>query len=56
MNNILRNGDADQRRRYLPGLADGTQVGALALTEPGAGSDALGSMATTRAATATTTC
>ena len=46
VNNILRNGNADQRRRYLPGLADGTKVGALALTEPGAGSDALGSMAT----------
>src|SRR5512134_1177168 len=47
LNNILRNGDADQRKRYLPGLADGTLVGALALTEPGAGSDAIGSMATT---------
>ncbi len=47
VNNILRNGSAEQRRRYLPGLADGTKVGALALTEPGAGSDALGSMATT---------
>jgi isovaleryl-CoA dehydrogenase len=46
VNNILRNGSAEQRRRYLPGLADGTRVGALALTEPGAGSDALGSMAT----------
>src|SRR5262245_48897102 len=47
VNNIVRNGDAEQRRRYLPGLADGTKVGALALTEPGAGSDAIGSMATT---------
>jgi isovaleryl-CoA dehydrogenase len=46
LNNILRNGSPEQRRRYLPGLADGTKVGALALTEPGAGSDALGSMAT----------
>jgi isovaleryl-CoA dehydrogenase len=46
LNNILRNGSPEQRRRYLPGLADGTSVGALALTEPGAGSDALGSMAT----------
>ena len=48
--NILRNGDAEQRRRYLPGLADGTLVGALALTEPGAGSDAVGGMATDGAA------
>jgi isovaleryl-CoA dehydrogenase len=47
VNNLLRNGDAEQRRRYLPGLADGSLVGALALTEPGAGSDAIGGMATT---------
>lgn len=30
-----------QRQRYLPGLAAGTLVGAYALTEPGAGSDAM---------------
>ena len=47
MNNILRNGDAEQRRRYLPGLCRRPLVGALALTEPGAGSDAVGGMATT---------
>ena len=46
-NNIYRNGNEDQRRKYLPGLSSGRLVGALALTEPGAGSDALGSMATT---------
>ena len=46
-NNIYRNGNDDQRRRNLPGLSSGTLIGALALTEPGAGSDALGSMATT---------
>ena len=46
-NSIYRNGNDDQRRRYLPGLSSGTLIGALALTEPGAGSDALGSMATT---------
>ena len=45
--NIYRNGNEEQRRRYLPGLSSGRLVGALALTEPGAGSDALGSMATT---------
>jgi alkylation response protein AidB-like acyl-CoA dehydrogenase len=33
-------GTDEQRRRYLPGLAAGTTVGAYALTEPGAGSDA----------------
>jgi len=47
LNNIARNGNEDQKRKYLPGLCDGSKVGALALTEPGAGSDALGSMATT---------
>lgn len=46
-NNIYRNGNEDQRKRYLPGLNSGELVGALGLTEPGAGSDALGSMATT---------
>jgi isovaleryl-CoA dehydrogenase len=46
-NNIYRNANEAQRRKYLPGLCAGTKVGALALTEPGAGSDALGSMRTT---------
>lgn len=45
LNNILRNGTEDQIARYLPDLCAGRKVGALALTEPGAGSDALGSMA-----------
>ncbi|MGH2357065.1 MAG: acyl-CoA dehydrogenase family protein, partial [Candidatus Limnocylindria bacterium] len=35
-------GTDTQKRRYLPGLAAGTRVGAYALTEPGAGSDAMG--------------
>lgn len=47
LNNIARNAGADLRRRIVPGLCDGTKIGALGLTEPGAGSDALGSMATT---------
>ncbi len=46
-NNIYRNGSDRQRRQHLPDLCAGTKVGALGLTEPGAGSDALGSMATT---------
>ncbi|MDR3465799.1 MAG: acyl-CoA dehydrogenase family protein [Xanthobacteraceae bacterium] len=46
-NNIYRNGSEAQRRKYLPGLCSGRKVGALGLTEPGAGSDALGSMRTT---------
>jgi isovaleryl-CoA dehydrogenase len=47
LNNIARNASEDIKRRYLPGLCDGSAIGALGLTEPGAGSDALGSMATT---------
>lgn len=46
-NNIFRNGNESQRRKYLPGLCSGRAIGALGLTEPGAGSDALGSMRTT---------
>jgi isovaleryl-CoA dehydrogenase len=46
-NNIYRNGNEDQRRKYLPDLCSGKTIGALGLTEPGAGSDALGSMRTT---------
>ena len=37
---IVRFGSDDQRRRYLPGLCNGTLLGAHALTEPDAGSDA----------------
>ncbi len=47
LNNILRNANEAQRARYVPGLVNGTLIGALGLTEPGAGSDALGSMRTT---------
>jgi len=47
VNNIFRNANEVQRRQYLPGLCDGSKIGALGLTEPGAGSDALGSMRST---------
>jgi isovaleryl-CoA dehydrogenase len=46
LHNILRNANEEQKRKYLPGLIKGTLIGALGLTEPGAGSDALGSMRT----------
>ena len=47
LNNIVRNASPALKQKYLPGLCDGSRIGALGLTEPGAGSDALGSMATT---------
>ncbi len=47
LNNIYRNGSEAQRRKYLPKLCSGEWIGALGMTEPGAGSDALGSMRTT---------
>ncbi len=42
VNQIFRNGTADQKQRYLPGLIDGKSVGALAMSETGAGSDVVG--------------
>jgi isovaleryl-CoA dehydrogenase len=39
VNQIYRNGTAEQRARYLPRLISGEWVGALAMSEPGAGSD-----------------
>ena len=42
--NLYVNGNEAQRRKYLPGLCDGTLKGALAMSEAGAGSDVVGSM------------
>ena len=39
VNQIFRNGDQQQKQRYLPKLVTGEHVGALAMSEPGAGSD-----------------
>ncbi|MBH8559176.1 acyl-CoA dehydrogenase family protein [Hymenobacter negativus] len=39
---ILYFGNDEQKAKYLPGLTDGTLMGAYCLTEPGSGSDALG--------------
>jgi isovaleryl-CoA dehydrogenase len=46
LNNILRNGTPEQCARFIPEMCAGRMVGALGLTEPGAGSDALSSMRT----------
>jgi len=41
VNQIRRNGNDRQKRRYLPGLISGEHVGALAMSEPAAGSDVM---------------
>ncbi|HEY3075086.1 MAG TPA: isovaleryl-CoA dehydrogenase [Burkholderiales bacterium] len=42
VNQIRRNGSDAQKRKYLPKLVSGEHVGALAMSEPGAGSDVVG--------------
>ncbi|MBI4571056.1 MAG: acyl-CoA dehydrogenase family protein [Chloroflexi bacterium] len=42
VHNLYTNGTEEQRRAYLPGLCSGELIGALAITEPNAGSDAMG--------------
>ena len=44
MDNLFKNANEEQRRRYLPRLCRGEAVGALAMSEAGAGSDVVGSM------------
>lgn len=45
IDNLYKNANEEQRQRYLPDLCAGTHVGALAMSEAGAGSDVVGSMA-----------
>jgi isovaleryl-CoA dehydrogenase len=42
VNQVHRNGTPEQKRRFLPKLVSGEFVGALAMSEPNAGSDVLG--------------
>ena len=42
VNQLKLNGSDEQKRRYLPGLLSGDKVGALAMSETGAGSDVVG--------------
>ena len=39
VNQIARNGTAEQKAKYLPGLISGDHLGSLAMSEPGSGSD-----------------
>jgi len=45
LDNLYRNGNDEQRKRFVPKLVSGEFKGALAMSEPGAGSDVVGSMA-----------
>ncbi|RLA23676.1 MAG: isovaleryl-CoA dehydrogenase [Gammaproteobacteria bacterium] len=47
INNLYLNGNEEQRNKYLPKLCSGEHIGALAMSEPGAGSDVVGSMSCT---------
>ncbi|MEW6777646.1 MAG: acyl-CoA dehydrogenase family protein [Bdellovibrionota bacterium] len=40
--NLHRNASEEQRKKFLPRLCDGSTMGAMAMSEPGAGSDSLG--------------
>ncbi|GJW89629.1 isovaleryl-CoA dehydrogenase, mitochondrial-like protein [Tanacetum coccineum] len=42
INQLVRNGNAAQKEKYLPKLISGDHVGALAMSEPNAGSDVVG--------------
>ncbi len=41
IDNLNRNGNERQKKIYLPSLSSGEKIGALGITEPGAGSDAM---------------
>lgn len=49
VNQLQLNGTAEQKRKWLPGLVAGTRVGALAMSESGAGSDVVSMRTTARA-------
>ena len=56
VNQIHRWGTPAQKQRYLPRLVSGEHVGALAMSEPGAGSDVMSMRLHARACAATATC
>ena len=48
VNNLAHNADAAQKRRWLPKLISGEHVGAMGMSEPGAGTDVMGMKTTAR--------
>ena len=47
-NNLNQNGSHEQKQKYLPGLCDGSLIGGMCMSEPGAGTDVLGMRTTAR--------
>ena len=47
-NNLNQNGSPEQKAKYLPGLCDGSKIGGMCMSEPGAGTDVLGMRTTAR--------
>lgn len=43
---LVRFGSEEQKKKYLPGLCDGSLIGVQGMTEPGSGSDAFGGLRT----------
>ena len=41
---VIEYGTPEQKTKYLSGIADGTKIGAIGITEPTGGSDAIGGM------------
>jgi len=48
VNNLQQNGSDAQRARWLPGACDGSLVGGMCMSEPGAGTDVMGMRTTAR--------
>ena len=42
VNNLAVNGSEEQKKKYLPGLSDGSLIGAMAMSEPDYGTDVMG--------------
>ncbi len=48
VNNLAVNGSEEQKKKYLPGLSDGSLIGAMAMSEPDFGTDVLGMMSSAK--------
>lgn len=46
VNNLAVNGSEEQKKKYLPGLSNGTLIGAMAMSEPDYGTDVMGMQTT----------